>query len=263
MPCATSVRGDEEKRERQADEVRAVRVAVLSDLHGNLTALEAVLRDIGRRNVEEILHLGDLVGYGPRPEEVVARVRAEGLSGVVGNYDLAVCEPDAEEGLATFLKAAISGVGRRTYLWTREHLGAEARGFLRALPAQLRVEEGDRTFLFTHGSPERPNEYLVPETPDARLREFFEGTGAHVLVVGHTHLPQVREVGDRLLLNPGSVGKPKDGDPRASYLVLDTDAGLRVEHVRVEFDVESVVADSIRSGLPPEQAESLRLGRGV
>jgi putative phosphoesterase len=240
-----------------------VRIAVLSDVHGNLVALEAVLRDVGRRNVEEMLHLGDLVGYGPRPEETVARVRAEGLSGVVGNYDLAVCHPDSDEGLAAYLKASISEVGRQTYLWTREHVSEETRGYLRAQPAQLRVEEGERVFLFTHASPERPNEYLVPETPEERLTHLFAGTGAHVLVVGHTHVPQVREVGDCLLLNPGSVGKPKDGDPRASYLVLDTDAGLRVEHVRVEFDVERVVADSIRSGLPPEQAEGLRLGRGA
>ncbi|MBI5018066.1 MAG: metallophosphoesterase family protein [Deltaproteobacteria bacterium] len=240
-----------------------MRVAVLSDIHGNLAALEAVLRDAARRNVEDVLHLGDLVGYGPRPEEVVARVQTEGIPGVVGNYDLAVCHPDAEEGRARYLKASISDAGRRTYLWTREHVGAEARSFLHGLPAQLRVQEGDRVFLFTHGSPERPNEYLLPETPEERLEELFAGTGADVLVVGHTHRPHVREVGTQLLLNPGSVGRPKDGDIRASYLVLDTDAGLRVEQVRVEFDVESVAADSIRSGLPSEQADDLRRGRGV
>lgn len=240
-----------------------MRIAVLSDIHGNLVALEAVLRDVAGRSVEDLLHLGDLVGYGPRPDEVVDRVRREGITGVVGNYDLAVCHPDVEEGRARFLKPSLSEVGRRTYLWTRERVRDETRAFLKALPAQLRVQEGEVDYLFTHASPERPNEYLLPETPAERLRELFDASGADVLVSGHTHLAGAREVDGRLLLNPGSVGKPKDGDPRASYLVLDTENGLQAEHVRVEFDVETVVAESVHSGLPPEQAESLRLGRGV
>jgi putative phosphoesterase len=240
-----------------------LRIAVLSDIHGNLAALEAVLRDAARRSVEGFLHLGDLVGYGPRPRECVERVRAEEIPGVVGNYDLAVCRADPEEGLSLYLKASISDVGRRTYRWTREHVDEGAREFLAGLPAQLRFEEGELAFLFAHGSPERPNEYLLPDAPEDRLRQLFEGTGADVLVVGHTHLPQARRLGERLLLNPGSVGKPKDGDPRASYLVVDSEAGLRAEQVRVEFDVESVARESIESGLPPEQAEALRHGRGA
>ncbi|GAB4271440.1 MAG: metallophosphoesterase family protein [Deferrisomatales bacterium] len=240
-----------------------MRLAVLSDLHANLPALEAVLQDIAGRDVEGVIHLGDLVGYGPHPDAVVDRVRREEMTGVVGNYDLAVCDPDPAAGLARYLKPTLSEVGRRTYEWTRQHVSRETVAFLEGLPAQLRVEEGDRVFLFAHASPERPNEYLLPDTPAARLEELFRGTGAHILVVGHTHLPLVREVGDRLLLNPGSVGKPKDGDPRASYLILDTGRGLQVEHVRVEFAVERVVADSVESGLPREQAEALRLGRGV
>lgn len=244
-----------------------MRIAVLSDIHANLAAFEAVLRDLAQRNVEGTLHLGDLVGYGPQPDEVVERVRSEAISGVVGNYDLAVCHPDPEEGQARYLKPALSEVGRQTYLWTRKRVTEETRTFLEGLPAQIRVEDGDAVFLFTHASPEQPNEYLLPETPEERLRELFEGTGARVLVVGHTHLPQAREVptasGAGLLLNPGSVGKPKDADPRASYLILDTEHGLTAEHVRVEFDVESVVTQSVQFGLPPEEAEGLRLGRGV
>lgn len=240
-----------------------MRIAVLSDIHGNLQALEAVLRDAQQRGVEGMVHLGDLVGYGPKSEEVVQRVRAEDLAGVVGNYDLAVCHLDADLGQALYLKPSLSAVGRATYLWTRDHVGEETRTFLRSLPAQLRVEEGDLACLFTHGSPERPNEYLLPDTPDARLQELFEGTGAQVLVVGHTHVAQVRRVGESVLLNPGSVGRPKDGDPRASYLILDTTSGLRAEQIRVEFDVESVAAESIRSGLPTDEATGLRLGRGI
>jgi putative phosphoesterase len=240
-----------------------LRIAILSDVHGNLSALDIVLRDVSHRGVEGIVHLGDLVGYGPRPNEVVERVRSEAISGVVGNYDLAVCHSDADEGRTRYLKPSLSRVGDRTYRWTREYLRDDTKAFLEALPAQIRVEDGQATFLFTHGSPERPDEYLYPDTPEDRLRELFEGTEVQVMVVGHTHLPQARECDDRLLLNPGSVGKPCDGDPRASYLVLDTGRGLTAEHVRVEFDVETVAAESVRLGLPPEQAEALRRGRGI
>jgi putative phosphoesterase len=240
-----------------------LRIAVLSDIHGNFPALDAALRDAAQRDVEGVVHLGDLVGYGPRPDEVVDRVRVEGISGVVGNYDLAVCHADAEGGRTRYLKPSLSAVGNRTYLWTRGRLRAETLTFLENLPAQIRIREGPTEFLLTHGSPERANEYLLPETPEERLRELFEATGVQVMVVGHTHVPQAREVGDRLLLNPGSVGKPTDGDPRASYLILDTERGLTAEHVRLEFDVETVAVESVDFGLPCEQSEALRLGRGV
>jgi putative phosphoesterase len=240
-----------------------VRLAILSDIHGNLPALEAVLHDLAGRGVEGALHLGDLVGYGPHPGAVVARVREQQIGGVAGNYDLAVCHPDAAEGAARYLRPDLSEVGWESYRWTRERIDAETQEVLAGLPAQLRVEEGERCFVFTHGSPERPDEYLLPDTPEARLRSLFEGCGAQVLVVGHTHLPQARELGDRLLLNPGSVGNPKDGDPRASYLILDTERGLTAEHVRVEFDVETVAAESVDSGLPAQLGKALRRGRGV
>jgi predicted phosphodiesterase len=125
------------------------------------------------------------------------------------------------------------------------------------------VIERQTLFLFTHGSPEEPSESLSPHTPEQRLGQIFEATGAHVMIVGHTHLPGAREIGGRLLLNPGSVGMPSHGDGRASYLVLDTENGLAAEHIRVEFDVETAVRESVTSGLPPELADALRLGRNL
>lgn len=240
-----------------------MRLAILSDIHGNLAALEAVLRDVAGRGVEGLVHLGDLVGYGPHPNEVVARVLEQEIGGVVGNYDLAVCHPDAVEGAEHFLRPDLSEVARAIYHWTRERVSDATREALGALPAQLVITEGPRRFLFTHGSPERPNEYLLAETPAARLETLFAGSCADVLVVGHTHVPLARNLGEHLLLNPGSVGNPKDGDPRAAYLILDTETGLTAEQVRVEFDVETVAAASVHSGLPWQLAEALRRGRGV
>jgi putative phosphoesterase len=237
-----------------------MRLAVISDIHANLPALEAVLRDIARRGVEGIISLGDHVSGGPNCDEVVAVLEAAEVKAVVGNCDLAVLAEDEAQGREQYLKKGLGETGREVFSWTRSHTGAKARQFLAQLPAQLYIEEDGLTILCTHGSPERPNEYLGADTPEERLVELFDGTGADVMVVGHTHLPLVREVGERLLVNPGSVGAPYDGDPRASYLIIDTEGQFRAEHVRVTFDVESYAALCVSSGLPKSQATAIAKG---
>ncbi len=240
-----------------------MRLAVIADVHANLPALLAVLKDMAARNVEGVVHLGDLVGYGPHPNEVVAKIKELEVPGVVGNYDLAVTHPDEAAGMAEFLKAPNNELGEIVYRWTRAHINEETRAFLKELPATMTIEENGRSMTFFHGSPERANEYLLENTEEVRFAELFELTGADVMVGGHTHQPTAREVGGGLFLNPGSVGRPKDGDPRASYMILDTEGGFRAEHVRVTFNVESVAADCVSSGLPEEQAEGLKLGRAL
>ena len=237
-----------------------MRIAVIADIHGNLPAFEAVMKDIASRGLEGVVHLGDLVGHGPRPNEVVAAVKAQGITGVVGNYDLAVLGEDARQSAESLLKKPLSQAAWETFLWTREHTSEESREFLKALPAVFWIEEGSRKIAFVHGSTEFPNEYLYPDTPQARFKELLDRSGADVLFAGHTHLPMARAVDGRLVVNPGSVGKPKDGDPRASYLIVDTEDGLRLATVRVTFDVESVANDCVESGLPKELAEALRQG---
>ncbi len=227
-----------------------MRIAVLSDIHANLGALEAVLRDVARRGVEGALHLGDAVGFGPQPNEVLERLHAEGIAGVRGNWDLALLDPDPEAGLRAYLPPHLPEEGRTNYRWTREVLSDANRERLVALPAQTRVDDGATAVVFAHASPDSPLEDLTAETPEARLGELFAGSRAQVLVVGHTHRPLAREAGGGVLLNPGSVGRPLDGDPRASYLILDTAAGLAAEHVRVEFAVENGAGGRLQSGLP-------------
>jgi putative phosphoesterase len=240
-----------------------MRLAVISDIHGNLPALEAVMGDIARRGVEGIVSLGDLVSGGPNCDEVVAVLEASEAQAVVGNCDLAVLDEDEAQARERYLKKGLGESGREVFSWARQHTGAKAREYLSGLPAQLYIEEDGLTLLFTHGSPERPNEYLGADTPEERLVELFEGTGADIMVVGHTHLPLVREVGERLLINPGSVGAPYDGDPRASYLIIDTEGQFRAEHVRVTFDVESYAALCVSSGLPKSQAIAVTKGLPV
>ncbi len=180
---------------------------MLADVHGDLGALEAVLRDAERRGVEGAVHLGDLAG-GADPAGVVARVRADGLAGVVGDADLdALAAPGAPE---------------------------EVRAFLGDLPAQLVLQEGDTAFLLVHASPEGPRQGLDEATPQDRLEHIFGATGVQVIVAGHTHRPLARRVGERVLLNPGCVGRGLDPDPRPSYLILETESGLAALHVRVD-----------------------------
>ncbi len=227
-----------------------MRLAVLSDVHGNLAALEAVLRDMAARGVDGAVHLGDLVGWGADARAVVERVHAEGVPGVAGNWDLAVLCPDPDEAWTRFLAGVAPEAARPVLGRTREELGESHRECLRGFPAQMRIQEGALSLLLAHGSPDSPTEGLSEQTPEARLRELLDRTGVDILLVGHTHRPLARKVGGGLLLNPGSVGRPADGDPRASYLVLDTEGELTIQAVRVEFGVETRRSDGVALPLP-------------
>jgi diadenosine tetraphosphatase ApaH/serine/threonine PP2A family protein phosphatase len=239
-----------------------VRVAVLSDVHGNLVALEAVLSAAG--TVDAVWHLGDIVGYGPDPDGVVSRLAAIGAVGVSGNHDLAALGGREIDLFNPDAKAAME--------WTRARIDDATRAWLRALPATHR--EGD--FTLVHGSPRDPIWEYVTSTPIARanLAVLETPVGLH----GHTHVPMAWADRDGrldaiapgpgssfgldgrpVLLNPGSVGQPRDGDPRASWLEIDTDAGIATWR-RVAYDVEAVRAAMLDAGLPRRLADRLRVG---
>ncbi|HYC07533.1 MAG TPA: metallophosphoesterase family protein [Candidatus Binatia bacterium] len=242
-----------------------MRLAVLSDIHSNLPALEAVLAAIdGIGGVDGIRVLGDIVGYGPHPDEVVARLRAEDAVAVAGNHDRAAVGGDEIEWFNTDARAAIE--------WTRGRIGAETSAWLTDLPERL-VDGG---FTLVHGSPRDPTwEYILdPSIAAANLAAF----GTPHALFGHTHLPiayrrqgiRMREIvpdpGDELalgtsrtMLNPGSVGQPRDGDPDSSWLLLDTDRGLATWH-RTPYDRAATQAAMRRVGLPSRLVARLDLG---
>jgi predicted phosphodiesterase len=242
-----------------------MRIAVLSDIHSNLAALNAVLLSLG--TVDAVWHLGDVVGYGPEPDGVVERLREVGAIGVRGNHDDAAC---GGESIETFTPDA-----RLAAEWTRSHMSEETRLYLAALPERL--QPASEAFTLVHGSPREPlHEYL--HTASAAGDSLAAFTTTYCLV-GHTHIPLIlREEHGRIqawlvepgsragldarraFLNPGSVGQPRDGDPTASFMLIDTGAAA-VTWQRVAYDIETTQAAILRAGLPSQLARRLGSGR--
>jgi len=240
-------------------------VAVLADIHSNLRALDAVLGSLG--TVDAVWHLGDVVGYGPEPDAVVARLREVGAVGVKGNHDAAVCGGLSMEDFNPDARAADE--------WTRDRIEEATLAYLEGLPET--IAPGGTDFTLVHGSPREPTwEYLTTAPAAHENMSFFE---TRYCLVGHTHVPLVfRErrshletlVPDpesrlslderRAFLNPGSVGQPRDGDPTASYLILDTTAGHATWR-RVAYDISATQTAMLAAGLPPRLARRLSFGQ--
>jgi len=237
--------------------------AIVSDIHGNLEALEAVLADLERHRPASIVCLGDFVGYGAAPNECIARLRPLIEHAVVGNHDLAAC---GRIKLGYFNHNAALAAR-----WTESALTPEHLEYLRGLPFQVQWRDA----LLVHASPASPEEWHYVLSPTDATEEFGAFT-EQMCLIGHSHypgtfvrsadavrytrVPEVRlENGHRYLVNVGSVGQPRDGDPRAAYLLYD-ELGRTIRHVRVEYDIEAAMRRILDAGLPRFLAERLQWG---
>ena len=238
-------------------------VTVFGDIHGNLPALEATLADMDARGLGNYYCLGDLVGYGVFPNEVTALIREGGYPTLMGNYDQGVGDSSDDCGCA-YTKPEDEALGKRSIAWTNAHTTKENKAFLRSLATQFPLQLGDLRVVLVHGSPRRINEYLFEERPDRSLERLLDMVEADVLVCGHTHIPYHRVLpSGRHVVNAGSVGKPKDGDPRACYVELSVKGGeLTVKFYRVGYDVERIAQAIEKSDMPSEYAQMLRDGKG-
>lgn len=240
-----------------------LRVAIFSDVHGNLPALTAVLRDMHALGFGERYCLGDLVDYGPFPDEVVERVLGDDIPTVMGNHDAAVAFDRPELG-GGYRDAAERLRKEQALAWTRARVRPATMAALRELPHELRLEVGGKRILLVHASPRSITEYVTADLPRAALREIAAAARADVLVCGHTHLPGIELLDDVLLVNVGSVGNPKDGDPRACYAILEERDGRVTARVRrVAYDIASVTDAIHRNGLPAAFATQLETGGAV
>jgi len=243
-----------------------VRYAVFSDVHANLEALEAMLADAGRRSPDAYLCLGDVVGYGPEPNECTARVRELRPTVVAGNHDRGAVDRLEPSAFSSLARAAIE--------WTAGALTEETRAFLAALPERFESPG----FLAVHGSPREPITEYILDLPTALA--VFAGTEFGLCFVGHTHMPAVFVRGEdghiktqafrrdeplrlagasRYIINAGSVGQPRDGDPRAAYLVFDDEEMTATLH-RVLYPVAATQAKMVARGLPPLLSRRLAVG---
>ena len=238
-----------------------MKCAIFSDVHGNLPSLEAVLKDIEEEGVDKILHCGDLVGYGPFPNEVIDLIRTRRITGVMGNYDEGVGYERDDCGCA-YRDETQRLLGHRSLEWTKAKVTRENREFLRNLPREIRFNQEAFKVLITHGSPRRINEYLFEDRPLKTFNRLLEAGKCSMLVCGHTHLPYHKVIDGKHIVNVGSLGKPKDGDPRATYALLTLVENLTVNFRRMSYDVERMARAIDATELPHEYAEMIRRGTG-
>jgi predicted phosphodiesterase len=245
-----------------------MKIALISDVHANLPALEAVLEDIDRVGVDATYHIGDLVGYAPWPDETVALIKQRGIAGVAGNYDSTVATHYKHCG-CKYEDPQQEELSHLSYAWTLEHTSAETKRVLGELPFRLDVRfagghQSGPSLILVHGTPTLNTVYWTEDRPDSFCTKMAQLAGASagdVIAFGHTHKPWHRTVDAVHFVNTGSVGRPKDGDWRAGYVVL-TQQGMEitVELRRIEYDVERTAKAIEASTLPSEFAHYLRSG---
>jgi predicted phosphodiesterase len=246
-----------------------MRIALISDIHANVPALHAVLDDINVQDgIAATYHLGDVVGYAPWPNETVSLLKAFRIEGIGGNYDSTVAT-DYKHCGCKYEDARQEELSHLSYEWTRKHCSDETKQFLRRLPFRLDVRPNGGhapgpTVILVHGTPTLNTLYWTEDRPDSFCVRMAEMAGARkgdVLCFGHTHKPWHREVEGVHFINTGSVGRPKDGDWRAGYVILDTSSGSPMaEFVRVEYDLEQAMEGIRKSDLPDDFAEYLATG---
>jgi putative phosphoesterase len=224
---------------------------VISDIHSNYDALQAVLSAIG--DYDALVCLGDLVGYGAQPNEVVSEIRSLKPKAIVmGNHDYAVSTGDT----SGFVQHAVQAVQ-----WTRRKISPENLRHIASLRAKTTFTADGVKISLVHGSPRDPlNEYVYPDTMDFILRSLVEDSQGTILLLGHTHVPFVRKFDSMLIGNPGGVGQPRDGDARASYAILEPSAEPEFRIYRVPYDVDAAASKIVEGGLPRLLADRLYVG---
>jgi putative phosphoesterase len=236
-----------------------MKIAFLSDIHSNIHALEAVWADLEAVHPDRVYCLGDLVGYGAFPNEVVDFIRSKDISTVMGNYDEGVGF-DLHDCGCVYKDPEEDRKGKLSLMWSREQTTHEHKLYLQSLPIQIRMEEKKPSMLLVHGSPRRINEYLFEDRPDATFDRIAKLAGTDVVLFGHTHLPYQKKIARSLFVNAGTVGKPKDGDIRAGYVVLTINRKVKADFRKVEYDVNAAAMAVRDSDLPDHFADLLETG---
>lgn len=235
-----------------------MRIALFSDIHANLPAFNTFLKDLDSRKPDSIYCLGDLVGYNVWPNEIINEIRKRCIATLVGNHDLKV------KALPLISKKQLAETGKD---YAYHIIEPENRAYLLTLPSHIKLEfkqnEQKLNILMVHGSPRSVDEYVLENTESGYVSEMMNESGANILCVGHSHIPYHRTISqDRQVINTGSVGKPKDGNPQGCYVMLTIDDSavnpIMVEFIRFNYDINKAAKEIEDSPLPDEYAERLR-----
>lgn len=247
-----------------------MKIALFSDIHANLPALEAFFADVDQRRPDMLYCLGDLVGYNIWPNEVIQEIRKRNIPTIAGNYDFGIGRTSNDCGCA-YKTDEEKEMGKISISFTNGIVNPDERAYLRTLPAHIKVEfrlnEDKMNLLLVHGSPRRINEYLFEDREEKSMLRIMEEADADILCFGHTHKPyhRVLDAGGgraRHAINIGSVGKPKDGNPQGGYVMLTIgeQGDIQVAFIRFSYDVEKAAKAVEESPLPNAYAEMLRRG---
>lgn len=255
-----------------------MKIALFSDIHANLPALEAFFSDVEKREIDTLYCLGDLVGYNIWPNEVIEQIRKRNILAIAGNYDFGIGRKSNDCGCA-YKTDEEKANGAVSISFTNETINEKNRQYLRTLPAHIKIEfqlnDDQLNLLLVHGSPRKINEYLFEDRPEKSLLRIMEQAGADILCFGHTHKPyhRILNSGDdvphyRHAINLGSVGKPKDKDTRGCYVLLEInenstvldEKSIKVEFVRFDYNIEKAAKAVEESILPNVYAGNLRNG---
>lgn len=237
-----------------------MKIAIIADIHANIYALESVLQDIEAQKVDQTICVGDLVGYATFPNEVINLIREKGILTIQGNYDESVAEDLLACGCDYKDRKKMEMAGM-SLVWTQETVSLENKEWLKNLPKEYRMEIEGKDVYIVHGSPRKNNEYLYAE--NEAILEILDEYAFDILICGHTHKPYIKNIEGRLIVNAGSAGKPKHGNPRATYVILDiTKNGIDFVSREVEYEFEKTAhAIEAEPEMPSEFADLFREGK--
>ena len=230
-----------------------MKIAVISDIHANIYALINLLEDIDSEKVDTIICLGDLVGYGPHPNEVISMIKRRHILCIKGNYDSSVVD-----NKFSYIRETL--INSFSLPWTVNELREENRIFLENLPSTLTLDIANKKLLFVHGSPNNISEYLLKDADNTQ--EIMSSIKEDVLICAHTHMPGIKEFGNKIYVNCGSVGKPKIGRPNSTYCILDINKsdGMKVQIKELPYAYKRIVKDMTMLDFPRELIDSFENG---
>ena len=237
-----------------------MKIAVFGDIHGNIEALKVAYEAAVAANADKIFHLGDLGGYAPFVNEVVDFLIEHKIEGVQGNYDDAVAH-DLEHCGCKYENQVQAEMADISFSWTKKHSSQKSKEYMRNLPFEISLSAHGRKILLFHATPLKNNLYWFEERPEKFFREMAEKIEADIMIYGHTHKPYRKDIDDKVFINAGSVGKPKDGDTRTCVALIEImPEEVKTTFRRAAYDLEKVASAIIAAGLPSYFAERLRTG---